>query len=228
MPINQKQLILHWKKWRKAVVPANDWQMAKGRWVAENPQRTRRDSEWHDHTWYYAEALAAKEARAVVADDLRKGAYCTMLGSYKSLTQFNNQDLDRVLAIFDVLANPLPNQDRECRLYVAWDHAIRTGVPKSQLPEEPGRRRRCIKYLNTVPTHTLAAIAADKAGPYQERGSRMAHWESLPIVELQELVMTCKNRSSCARVAPPIVQIQTNAMKAPDLVEHGCEAEIPF
>src|SRR5258706_8715300 len=87
-----------------AVCEVNNWYLEKGRLAPQAALAER--SQWHQRVWAFAGIVAQRSGRAVVVDDLRKGCYLFALGTLKSLTAFDNEDLDRTLNAFALLIDP--------------------------------------------------------------------------------------------------------------------------
>ena len=195
MSLSQAQLDLHWsnhKGWG-GVVLANKWARIDGRLCSEAASAER--SQWHGRVWAFADLLARRKHTAVGVEELRKGAYMLILGETKSLTQFNNDDLDRVLIVFRLLVEPddlLAVND--FLAYEAFDAAKREigrckalGVPCGvALPEDPGERRRHLYYIRSCKPEYVRIILRDRFA------GRMA--EELSLAELRSLTTTLKNR----------------------------------
>jgi hypothetical protein len=168
MPLNAAQIKLHWAGnrshdgfWRVCAV--NHWRMVGGRLDAE----ARRDGpgDWHSKVWACAEAIARANHTAVTPDDLRKGTYMLALGAAKSLTKFDNTDLDRVLVMFRLLVEPEDLRTvKDWLAYEVFDRARaeidrckRQGVTCNvTLPDDPGERRRHLYFIYQSPEAVVA------------------------------------------------------------------------
>lgn len=195
MPLTDAQKTLHWSYthgWA-AVCRANRWPTSASCNRFADDARREACSEWHRKVWEFAETIARQQYRAVTADDLRKGCYMLALGSPKSLTQFNNADLDRVLVVFRLMIEPDDlGAVRDWLAYEAFDHArkeIAAGRPCA-LPDDPGERRRHMHTLHNVPEAVLRHLLHDRFG-----GQNL---EDLSLRDLREFTTTIKNRRNYA------------------------------
>lgn len=171
MPLTKPQIDLHWRAYG-AVVGTNHWRMQDSRLV---PEANRGDgSQWHRKVWAFAEVIARQNARAVTPDDLRKGAYTFALGKLKSLTKFDNRDLDRVLALMRLLVNP---DDLDA---VMKHEAYQRG-------EDPGMERRLDAGIAMkAPEAYIAAVSLGKFGTKD--------WRNLNTWQKRDLNMTLSSR----------------------------------
>ena len=198
MPLNAAQIKLHWAGnrsrdgfWRVCAV--NHWRMIGGRLDAE----ARRDGpgDWHAKVWACADALARENHTAVTPDDLRKGTYMLALGAAKSLTKFDNTDLDRVLILFRLLVEPDDLKAvKDWIAYERFDQAKaeiarckRQGVSCNvTLPDDPGERRRHLFFVSKYPDAVIRHFVADRFHGVQP--------EDMPLRDLRQLTTTLKNR----------------------------------
>lgn len=126
----------------------------------------------HEH----AQNLAIANHRAIRPDDLRHACHVAILGRDRSSTALNNRELDRVLDLFRLLADP-ENLDR-IRAIEDPDHA---------------QRLRYVAGIRARVTDAYAlAIARDKFGPADFDGT---FWERLEIAHLAQLHLTILNRT---------------------------------
>ncbi|HWY76906.1 MAG TPA: hypothetical protein VN281_14890, partial [Verrucomicrobiae bacterium] len=167
MSLTQPQISLHWNNehgWGR-VCGVNNWRMEGGLLVpgAVGPDR----SQWHERVWAYADMPSL--LRFPAADRLRKGCYLFALGTLKSLTQFDNEDLDRVLNAFALLINPEDLRAVHDRLaYEKFDtvsrriaEAKRLGIEcDEKLPDHPGERRRHLAFLRTLSSTLSPTLSA--------------------------------------------------------------------
>lgn len=93
-------------------------------------------------------AAAWQEQRGITADDLRHAAHRVALGRDKSSSKLSNRDLDRVWALFRLLADPLNLAAR-----LEWEH-----------PERGARRRHDAVIHTAVPEAYARHVAGDKFG----------------------------------------------------------------
>jgi hypothetical protein len=164
---------LYWPGWA-AAVRAN-WRREKGRVVvapgaAANP--------WRDQVELAAEGMGASALAVVDWDWLRHAAHWVALGRDVSSKALNNGQLDRVLVLFRLLANPL-----DLQAVLDW-----------QAPGRPDRRRTewAMRHLPHTDGYVRSVCSA-------KFGTR--RWESLEDRALHQLLMTLKNRPASRRGA---------------------------
>jgi len=200
MPLSDAQQDLHWNArygWGR-VCQANDWYATKGRLL---PEATKGDfSQWHKKVWAFAELLARQNNRAVTPDDLRKGTYMLALGVPKSLTKFENGDLDRVLIVFRLLIEPDDLRAvRDWMAYEAFDQAKAeiarckaAGMPVTiELPDDPGERRRHLHNIERLPEAVKMHLVRHRFGGTLP--------EDMSLKELRQFSMIVKNRRDYGR-----------------------------
>lgn len=200
--LTKSQLELHWNSchgtgWG-SVCHVNHWRMTDGRL---SPQaRGPQTSDWHKAVWAYAQMLAGQSGREVTPDHLRKGAYIYAFGKSKSLTAFDNDELDRTLNVFALLINPVNLEAVTERLaYENYDRAMRSRAERKRLgiesderlPDHPGERKRHLWFARSVNADYLRAILRDRF-----HGRRP---EDLSLGQLRELTRTLKNRPHANR-----------------------------
>ena len=160
---------LYFPAWH-AVVKANGWHMEQRRLVIDGD----RLGEEGRQVVAAARQRAACEFRGPVRDDLRHGAHVVALGGDKSSADLTNDELDRVLTLFALLADP---QDLAARL--RWDAYLRG--------ENPGAQERTDWFIqHAAPGAYARAIAADKFGTRQ--------WENLDLGRKKNLAITLARR----------------------------------
>ncbi len=123
----------------------------------------------------YAYQLAGEEHRGVVAEDLRHG--CNLVatkGLKSSSSDFTNKDVDKVVTLFRLLANP-----ENIEAVIAWS-AYEDG-------EDPGSVKR-IRYFieHAAPEAYVRQVAMDRFGTKE--------WNRLALEQIRELAMTLANR----------------------------------
>lgn len=195
MPLNAQQIDLHWNRrvgWAR-VCQANDWYACKGRL---DPEAVKGDySQWHKKVWAFADLVARQHARAVTPDDLRKGVYFLALGEPKSLTKFENDDLDRVLILFRLLVEPDDLKAlQDWMAYERFDQAKAEiarckaqGIPcHAELPDNPGERRRHLYFISKSPEAVVMHFVRTRF--YGKLP------EDMSVAELRQFSMTLKNR----------------------------------
>jgi hypothetical protein len=155
-----------------ACVKANGWRKVKGR-LDLNSQPSTLNSPELTKVMTFAEQRAAMARRGLEIDDLRHGAHWLALGKDKSSQDLTNAEVDRVVTLFKLLANPL---DLNARL--AWD-AYERG-------EDPGAVKRVEYFIRRCPDAYVRAVSADKFGTRA--------WENLTVKQKGLLSMTLSNR----------------------------------
>lgn len=125
---------------------------------------------------YKLAQLAAQNAgREANADDLRHACTAAAIGRHKSSKHFANADLDKVLALLRLLANP-----EDLRNLNAF------------ADDEAGERRRHIHVITGVAEPYWQKLAADKFGH--------TDLDRLTLAQLRQLSLTIRNRRPAARV----------------------------
>ncbi len=119
-----------------------------------------------------AQEQASAEFRAMDADDLRHAAHRLALGRDKSSSQLTNRELDRIVALFRILADP---EDLRARL--EYDN-----------PQRGERRRQDYVIRTSVPEAYARHVAADKFGT--------ANLDGLNDQQARELAMTLRCRAA--------------------------------
>jgi hypothetical protein len=176
--ITEKQLRRFYFPAWSACAKANGWVMAKGR-LSESARGAHADApvagalpgELLRKVWMAAEALAVQAHRNVTAEDLRHGCTVVALGRNKSSKDFTNAELDRVVALFRLLAEP-----DDVAAMLQWNN-----------PEIGERKRLVFAIAESAPAAYVARIASDRFGTEL--------WEDLAVYELRQLVMTLRDRS---------------------------------
>lgn len=190
MPLTGSQLTLHWGYkigWAK-VCHSNDWRMEKGRLAADAAKSDF--SQWHEKVWAFAQLIARQEGRAVKVDDLRKGCYMLALGKDKSLTKFENKDLDRVLPVFRLMIDPDDLDAVQKHLaFQAHDAAKkererckRMGIPDEapELPDDPGERLRLVNSIKArAPEAFILKISKERF--------HTIYWEEMEMADMRRL-----------------------------------------
>lgn len=128
------------------------------------------------------EAVAAERARQrscrVTANELRHACHLVALGLDKSSLDLSNRELDQVLALFRVLADP---DDLSAR--IALDH-----------PEKDARRRLEWAVRNCgLPEAYVRTVCSSKFGTH--------NWRGLDDLPLRQLMVTLKCRAKARREA---------------------------
>lgn len=172
--MTDKQRWLYFRTWQRAY---------KANWLREAGCIVRlvgRSGPVLDQVEDIACEFARRTGGKVDADLLRHGCHTAALGVDKSSDNLDNRDLDLVLALFDLLIDPLnlaarmrldnPGLDARRRLEWAVEHC---GLPEA--------------YVLTV--------CASKFGTHA--------WRNLEDVQLRQLMVTLKGRVKARREAMP-------------------------
>lgn len=163
--------------WRQAVL-ANEWRMEKKRLVIAEDRLTEEGRK----VVVFGRQRAAQENRGPTIEDLRHGAHILALGRDKSSEDLNNAEVDRVVTLFRLLADP---EDLAARL--KWD-AYQRG-------EDPGSVKRIEWFIeHAAPEEYVRAIAADKYGTRT--------WENLTLGQKRSLAMTLAARKKSKAQSP--------------------------
>lgn len=135
-------------------------------------------------TIYELAQLSAHSAdRDVSADDLRHAVTAVALQRNCSSKSFTNADLDKVLALLRLLANPTDLHNLN-----AFTNS------------EAGERRRHVHVITSAAERYWKSIAADKFGH--------ADLDQLAIEQLRQLSLTIRNRRPASR-AESLPQLAT-------------------
>ncbi len=135
--------------------------------------------------WAQAESMAAARHSShpshpsqVLPDDFRHACHVVAIGRSKSANDLTNDECERVVALFNLLADP-----NDLRALMAW-----------QSPNE-ARRARIIYWIerNCVESYVVA-VARDKFGT--------DNWQALHYEHLRQLHMTLRNRQHSRKPSP--------------------------
>jgi len=182
---SQSQRSLYWRTWA-TVVRAHGW-----RGDSAILQATREDC-WaspalnrvYQAIWQAAGHLAAPPHNERLIDALRHACHFVAADRLAGSRQLTNAELDRVLDLFRLLAEP-DNLDN----VAAW------------LDAEAGERRRHVHVITQSPAAYWQSIARDKF-----RGE--TDLDRLTLTQLRQLTLTLRKRAnafaSCAKVAPSV------------------------
>lgn len=193
--MTKSQTQLYWRSWA-LVVAAHDWRMEAGRLVGQRQeiwQGCDLNALYQD-VWECAEHLASHGQRSVAADDLRHACTVIATGHQVSSRHMTNEQFDRVLALFRLLADP-----NNLNHMLAWENA------------EAGERRRQLHVITrNAPAAYVRAIARDKFGT--------SVLEDLNLKQLRELALTIRMRwKRKAEHQPPAAPaIASHAERVPD------------
>jgi hypothetical protein len=154
-----------------ACVKANAWHMEDGRLVGNGlSDQPSTINDQLPKVLTFARQIAQAQHRGPMVDDLRHACHIVALGRDKSSKVLNNAELDRVVALFKLLADP-----EDLSAIMAWENPVEADVKR-------------VKWFitNTAPSAYVAAIARDKFGT--------SDWESLDLKQMRFLAMTLANR----------------------------------
>lgn len=177
--LTTSQISFYGRKWG-AVCQANAWRMERGR-VAVAAEAGRGASEWHTGVWELADRYCVEKLCGMSVDVLRRACTAMVAGRWCSTKDLTNAQFDKLLALMDLLINPM-----NIAAVMRWSD------------DEAGTRKRCCWLIrNMVPEAYARHVSADKFGTVDD-------WEDLPIAKLRMLTMTLSNRdgrmpSSAAR-----------------------------
>lgn len=174
---------LYWPAWAR-VASVHGWKTARGRLIGQ-----RRPAfggpvvdGLYQRIWNTAQALAENAVRAPLPDDFRHACHIIALGQDVSSLRLSNAQLDRVVALLRLLADP---DDVEAMML--WSS-----------PEDSDRRRIIWRIRRAAPLAYIDSICRDRFGPRYTP----PNWEELPIACLRDLVRTLSSRTE--RFAEPI------------------------
>lgn len=152
-----------------ACVKANGWRKVKGRLVGNGLEPSTLDlrpsTDELAKVLIFAQQRATMDLRGLAVEDIRHGAHILALGKDKSSEHLTDDDLDRCVCLFNVLADPLflGTEDKFGR--VQWD-AYQRG-------ENPGAERRINWMIRSIPEALARKIAVDMI--------HTRNWESADI-----------------------------------------------
>jgi hypothetical protein len=149
---------------------ANGWKMQQGRLLYDASQLTEEGRK----VLAFAMQRAVTEHRPVNVDDMRHAAHIVAIGRDKSSEHLTNDEVDRVVTLFQLLTDP---EDLGYRM--KWD-AYQRG-------EDPGVVTRLDWSIrHAAPDAYVRAIAHGKFGTRA--------WENLTVGQKQHLAMTLAQR----------------------------------
>lgn len=166
---------------RRFYFPA--WNRAlRARWIRDRGTMLPREGapalDLADQIETIADARAKRRAGIVTAEDLRHAAHVVAFGRDLSSKDLSNAQTDRVVALFDLLADP---DDLGARM--RWDS-----------PNEDARRRLEWAAGNSgFPEAYVAAVCSSK---FSTRD-----WRQLNDAQLRQLVVTLRNRAKSRAAA---------------------------
>jgi hypothetical protein len=132
----------------------------------------------YQRIWNLAEHWAANDARALTPDDFRHACHVAALGRDASSANLGNDQVDKVVALFKLLADP-----DDLRATMAW-----------MSPDE-ARRRRMLWWIrsNCVESYVVA-VCREKFHTDEPAGLRFD--------QLSQLHMTLRNRRNALKTEP--------------------------
>ena len=148
---------------------ANGWTMRKGRLVAD-PQSNPLVPELAK-VWTFALQIAAREHRAVVDKDLRHACHIVAIGRDKSSDDLNTKELNRIVPLLDMLADP---DDIKARM--RWEN-----------PELAEKEKLQFAIRKLAPDAYIVKMSQDIFGTQ--------YWEDLDPKKLNWLMRKLKDRS---------------------------------
>jgi hypothetical protein len=181
--INDKQhRKFYFPHWHRAA-KANNWVMSKGRLVSKRPEDFGASAvdQLQERVWETAEARALQHHRAVTADDLRHACHIVALGRDKSSQDFDNRDLDRVVALFRLL-----ERHDDVGAMLDWND-----------PQRQQRERLVWSIEHAAPEAYVTTIARDKF--------KTTRWQDLDLQSLRQLAMTLRQRTKSWNKPAPAV-----------------------
>ena len=171
----KQQRFLYFPAWNRVTL-AHNWTMSKGRlqgrrqetWAHAEP------AELYQRVWEAAGNLARAGHRAITPEDLRHACHVVALGRDKSSTDMDNQETDRVVTLFRILADP---DDLDAIL--AWTN-----------PENSERKRYVASIRQRADFKYIDKLCRDKfSGTYTT-----PFYEDLPMPQLKQLYLTIRAR----------------------------------
>lgn len=132
----------------------------------------------YQQIWSIALEWARRDGRAVKPDDFRHACHAVALGRDESSADMDNAELDRIVALFKLLADP-----DDLRAVMAWSS-----------PNE-ARRKRLLWWIrhNCVESYVVA-VCRQKFGTDEITGLRFD--------QLSQLHMTLRNRRNSRKAQP--------------------------
>lgn len=173
-------------------------------WLTKNPPPrveffgNRDINDLYQRIWTIALERAAAAASTPTGDSFRHACHLVAFGKDKSSSQLTNRELDRILALFKLLADP-----DDLAATLAWNNA------------DESARKRLLWYLrNECVESYVVEICRQKFGTDD--------WEALDYADLRQLHMTLKNRPRAQRVAlhgpaaqPAVINVNRELVEEP-------------
>jgi len=123
--------------------------------------------------------IATERAATPQSDDYRHACHIVAFGADKSSSSLTNKELDRILALFKLLADP-----DDLNATLAWNN-----------PQEEQRKRLLWWLRNKCVESYIVQVCREKFAT--------DNWEALDFPELSKLHMTLKNRARALKPCPP-------------------------
>jgi hypothetical protein len=182
----------------------NDWVMVKGKLLATRPEAggLAEADQLLQKIWTAADKIAREAHRAITATDLRHACHIVALGKDCSSHEMTNNQTDRVVNLFRLLANP-----DDIKAARAWSD-----------PEEAERNRLTWSIKKMAPEAYISAICENR----HDWNYTAPFWEDLPLAQLRQLAMTLRNR--VANRKEPLTKSEpatTDEMTGPQMVNVG-------
>ncbi len=136
----------------------------------------RIEGDWVRKVEALAQQIALQHHRAPTADDLRHACHALALGRDKSSADLDNREVDRVVTLFRLLADP-----DDLDAVTNWDY-----------PEIAARKRLVYAINSAAPHAYIDTICRGKFSQIYEP----PFWEDLPIGALRHLALTLRNRKA--------------------------------
>lgn len=172
---SKQQRYFYFPAWNQAAL-AHGWTLVKGRLTGRRQESWAHaePAELYQRVWEAAYNLARAAHRAVTPEDLRHACHVVALGKDKSSTDMDNQETDRVVTLFRILADP---DDLDAIL--AWTN-----------PENSERKRYVASIRRRADFKYIDKLCRDKfSGIYIT-----PFYEDLPMPQLKQLYLTIRAR----------------------------------
>lgn len=169
----------YWRLW-SAVVRLHDWRMVAGRLAGVRLVSFGAEAVniLYQRIWDTAELQQTEGP--LLADDMRHACHAVALGKNKSSRDLNNRDLDKIFALFKLLADP---DDLDALLAL-------------QNPETAERTRLVHGIRAAAPFPYIDALCRDRFASQYES----PYFEDLAIDQLRQLHVTLKARSAASNL----------------------------
>ena len=133
----------------------------------------------YQNIWELANFRAGEAARNLLPDDFRHACHQAAIGQDKSSADLTNDECERIVALFNLLADP-----SDLRAIMAWNS-----------PNEARRRRMLYWITHNCVESYVVAVCREKFGTDDPAKLHFEH--------LRQLHMTLKNRRNAKRSARP-------------------------